>query len=218
MRIVVTLEDGTAGADYLDSLAAAGFPAEEIAVLRSGERPPLDFDGLLLAGGEDVDPPLYGETSRSGIGEINRRRDEQELGLIAAARRRGAPIFGICRGLQVVNVACGGTLVQDIPTEAPSPVEHQVRRPKDAMAHAVTVSAGDSLPSATFSVNSRHHQAIARLGAGLTATARSADGLIEAIEGEGIVAVQWHPENLREDPVSRRLFRSFREAVVGRAG
>jgi putative glutamine amidotransferase len=67
-------------------------------------------------------------------------------------------------------------------------------------------------------VNSRHHQAIARLGAGLTATARSADGLIEAIEGEGIVAVQWHPENLREDPVSRRLFRSFREAVVGRAG
>jgi len=218
MKIVVTLEDGTAGTDYLESLAEAGFPPEEILVLRSGDRPPLDFDGLLLAGGEDVDPPLYGETPRPGIGGINRRRDEQELGLIAAARRRSAPIFGICRGLQVVNVACGGTLVQDIPTEIPSPVEHEVRRSKDAIAHAVTVSSGRSLPPGTFSVNSRHHQAIARLGAGLSPTARSADGLIEAVEGEGIVAVQWHPENLRQDPVSRRLFGSFREAVVGRPG
>jgi putative glutamine amidotransferase len=217
MRTVVTLEDGTSGTDYLDSLAEAGFPAEEIVVLRSGDRPPVGFDGLLLAGGEDVDPPLYGETARPGIGGINRRRDEQELGLIAAARRRGAPIFGICRGLQVVNVACGGTLVQDIPTEIPSPVEHDVRRPRDAMAHAVTVSAGGALPSGTFAVNSRHHQAIARLGGGLSATARSADGLIEAIEGDGIVAVQWHPENLRQDPVSRRLFRMFREAVADRA-
>ncbi|HET9793793.1 MAG TPA: gamma-glutamyl-gamma-aminobutyrate hydrolase family protein [Thermoanaerobaculia bacterium] len=217
MRIVVTLEDGTGGDDYLGSLAAAGFSSGEIAVLRSGDLPPFEFDGLVLAGGEDVDPPLYGESARPGLGEVNRRRDDQELGLIASARRRGAPIFGICRGLQIVNVACGGTLVQDIPTEIPSPVEHQIRRPKDAMAHAVTVSGGASLPPGTFSVNSRHHQAIARLGAGLTATARSADGVVEAVEGEGIVAVQWHPENLREDPVSRRLFRTFREAVAGRA-
>jgi putative glutamine amidotransferase len=85
------------------------------------------------------------------------------------------------------------------------------------MAHAVTVSAGGALPSGTFPVNSRHHQAIARLGGGLSATARSADGLIEAIEGDGIVAVQWHPENLRQDPVSWRLFRMFREAVADRA-
>jgi putative glutamine amidotransferase len=216
MKIVVTLEDGTPGKDYLDSLAAAGFSGDEIAVLRSADRPPVDFDGLLLAGGEDVDPPLYGESPRPGLGSVNRRRDDQELGLIAAARRRGAPVFGICRGLQIVNVACGGTLVQHIPNEAPSPVEHQVRRPKDAMAHAVTVSDGASLPAGTFSVNSRHHQAIARLGAGLSPTARSADGLIEAVEGEGIVAVQWHPENLRGNAVSERLFRSFRAAVTDR--
>jgi putative glutamine amidotransferase len=216
MRIVVTLEDGTEGKDYLDSLAEAGFAADEIVVLRSADRPPVDFDGLLLAGGEDVDPPLYGEAPRPGLEDVNRRRDEQELGLIVAARRRGAPVFGICRGLQVVNVACGGTLVQDIPAEAPSPVEHRVRRPKDALAHAVTVTGGTSLPAGTFPVNSRHHQAIARLGAGLSVTARSTDGIIEAVEGEGILAVQWHPENLRDDPVSRGLFRSFRAAVAGR--
>ena len=90
-----------------------------------------------------------------------------------------------------------------IPTEVPSPVEHEVRRPPDAMAHAVTVSAGGALPSGTFAVNSRHHQAIARLGGGLSAAARSADGLIEAIEGDGIVAVQWHPENLRQAVADR---------------
>jgi len=216
MKIVVTLEDGTEGRDYLDSLARAGFTPDEIAVLRSADAPPADFDGLLLGGGEDVDPALYGEGPRPGLGEVNRRRDDQELGLIAAARRRGAPIFGICRGLQVVNVACGGTLLQDIPTQAPSPVEHSVRRPKDGMAHAVTSPGSAALPEGTFAVNSRHHQAIARLGGSLSPTARSADRLIEAVESEGIVAVQWHPENLADDPVSRGLFRSFREVVARR--
>ena len=216
MKVVVTLEDGTAGNDYLDSLARAGFAPEDLAVVRSKDAPPIGFDGLLLGGGEDVAPALYGEMPRSGLGKVNRRRDDQELGLIAAARRRGAPVFGICRGIQIVNVACGGTLVQDIPSESASKIAHEVKRPKDAIAHTVASSGGAFLPAGTIAVNSRHHQAIARLGAGLSAVARSSDGLIEAVEGDAMFAVQWHPENLAEDPVAQGLFRAFREAVVRR--
>jgi len=216
MKVLVTLEDGTAGKDYLDSLARAGFASEDLAVLHSRDVPPVGFEGLLLGGGEDVAPALYGETPRAGLGTVNRRRDEQELGLVAAARRRGAPIFGICRGIQIVNVAFGGTLVQDIPSEAPSKIEHDVKRPKDAIAHTVESSGGASLPAGTFPVNSRHHQAIGRVGTGLSTIAKSADGLIEAVEGEALVAVQWHPENLAADPVAHSLFRAFRDAVVAR--
>ncbi|HET7452724.1 MAG TPA: gamma-glutamyl-gamma-aminobutyrate hydrolase family protein [Thermoanaerobaculia bacterium] len=217
MKIAVTIEDGTVGKDYLDSLARSGFASGEIAVLHSADVPPFAFDGLLLGGGEDVDPALYGEARRPELGRVNRRRDDQELGLIAAARRRGAPIFAICRGIQVVNVACGGTLLQDIPAEAPSAVDHRVREPKTAMAHEVSASGAAALPDGSFRVNSRHHQAIARLGSGLRAVAHAPDGLVEAVEGEGIVAVQWHPENLAGDAVADRLFRAFREAVVRRA-
>lgn len=216
MKVLVTLEDGTAGKDYLDSLARAGFAPEEIVVLRSRDVPPIDFDGLLLGGGEDVAPALYGQTPRPGLGEVNRRRDDQELGLVAAARRRGAPIFGICRGIQVVNVACGGTLLQDIPSEFPSKIDHEVRSPRDAIAHTVASSGGAFVPAGPLPVNSRHHQAIARLGAPLSVVARSADGLIEAVEAEGMVAVQWHPENLADDPAARALFRGFRDAVAAR--
>jgi len=216
VTIVATIEDGTVGKDYLDSLARAGFAPGEIVVLHSADAPPVDFDGLLLGGGEDVDPALYGDARRPGLGLVNRRRDDQELGLIAAARRRRAPIFGICRGIQILNVACGGTLVQDIPSEAPSPVDHRVREPKTAMAHTVTAAGATALPGGTFPVSSRHHQAIARLGAGLRAVALADDGVVEAVEGDGIVAVQWHPENFAVDPVAERLFRAFREAVVRR--
>jgi putative glutamine amidotransferase len=214
MRIVVTLEDGTAGADYLASLARAGFSPEETLVVRSSDTPPLGFDGLVLGGGEDVDPSLYRESPRVPLRDVNRRRDDQELGLIAAARRRGAPILAICRGLQILNVACGGTLIQDIPSETSSAVTHEVKRPKDAIAHTVTSTGGWSLPAGTLPVNSRHHQALGRLGASLAVVARSDDGLVEAVEGARITGVQWHPENLADDPVSQGLFRAFREEVA----
>jgi putative glutamine amidotransferase len=216
MKIVVTLEDGTAGTDYLDSLAAAGFGPEEILVLRSAEVPPPAFDGLMLGGGEDVAPTLYRQAPRTDLRDVNPRRDAQELGLIAAARRRGAPILAICRGIQIVNVACGGSLVQDIPSETPSTVTHELKVPKDAIAHTVASSGASWLPAGTLSVNSRHHQAIGELGSGLSAVARSEDGLIEAVEAEGIAAVQWHPENRKDDPVSARIFRAFRDAVAAR--
>lgn len=218
MRIVVTLEDGTAGTDYLASLARAGFRPEEILVLRSADVPPASFDGLMLGGGEDVAPELYRETPRADLRDVNPRRDAQELGLIAAARRRRAPILAICRGIQIVNVACGGSLVQDIPSEAPSPVVHELKLPKDAIAHTVTSSGASWLPAGTLRVNSRHHQAIHALGAGLAAVARSDDGLIEAVEADSVAGVQWHPENMAEDPVSHRIFRAFRDAVAARSG
>lgn len=120
MKIVATIEDGTVGADYLSSLERAGFAREEVAVVHSGDASPLSFDGLLLCGGEDVDPELYGAVRHERLGRVNRRRDEQELALVARARRNSIPIFGICRGLQVLNVAFGGSLVQDIPSERPS--------------------------------------------------------------------------------------------------
>jgi putative glutamine amidotransferase len=217
MKIVVTLEDGTAGTDYLDSLAAAGFGPEEILVVRSADVPPLAFDGLVLGGGEDVAPELYRQAPRADLRDVNPRRDAQELGLIAAARRRGAPILAICRGIQIVNVACGGSLVQDIPSQRPSAVDHEVKTPKDAIAHTVVSSGARWLPAGSLSVNSRHHQAIGELGSGLSAVARSDDRLIEAVEAEGIAAVQWHPENRKDDPVSVRIFRAFRDAVAARA-
>jgi putative glutamine amidotransferase len=221
MILALTLEDDTVGADYFRSLEAAGFSAGEIRVLRSHDRAPADFDGLLLAGGEDVDPALYGEERREGLKRVNRRRDEQELALVQRARAIDVPIFGICRGLQVLNVAYGGTLIQDIPTEVPSAVTHEISKPRDASAHRVAPVPGRFLASegGEFPVNSRHHQAIARLGASLASAACSPDGLIEAVEAEAdgarapIFAVQWHPENLQSDPRALRLFGSFYESV-----
>ena len=218
MRVAVTIEDGTAGADYLSSLERAGFAGEEIVVVHSRDVAPFSFDGLLLGGGEDVDPELYGAARHERLGRVNRRRDEQELGLIARARRSGIPIFGICRGIQVLNVAFGGTLIQDIPAERPSPVDHSIKAPRDARAHVVLGQADSSLRGlGEFSVNSRHHQGIDRLGPGLRACAASPDGLLEAVEaadeGGWVLAVQWHPENLSADPAARFLFESFRDAV-----
>lgn len=215
MTIVLTLEDGTEGKDYLDSLARSGFGAGEIVVLRSGDRPPIGFDGLVLSGGGDVAPEVYREAPRADLRDVSPARDAQELGLIAAARRRGVPILAICRGVQILNVACGGTLVQDIPTEIGTAVPHEIKRPKDAIAHTIESSGAPWLAAGRIPVNSRHHQAIGRLGAGLTAVARSADGLLEAVSGERIAGVQWHPENMRDD-VSRGIFAAFHEEVASR--
>jgi putative glutamine amidotransferase len=218
MKIAVTIEDDTAGADYLASLRRGGFSPEEIVVLHSRDAAPVSFDGLLLGGGEDVDPELYGAVRHDRLGRVNRRRDEQELGLITRARRSGIPIFGICRGIQVLNVAFGGSLVQDIPSDRPSPVGHSVKSPRDAPAHTVRGEPGSFLSAlGEFSVNSRHHQAVDRAGAGLKVSARSPDGLVEAVEYQdrhaAIVAVQWHPENLADDAAANGLFRTFRDSV-----
>jgi putative glutamine amidotransferase len=146
-------------------------------------------------------------------------RDEYEIGLVRAALDADLPVLAICRGIQVLNVARGGTLVQDIPSERPGAIQHRVPEPRDGFAHDVQVTTGsllhrtlDSPRGAVVGVNSRHHQALAALGAGLSVTATAPDGIIEAIEDPSRVfclGVQWHPENFWRSGEFRGLFEAF---------
>jgi putative glutamine amidotransferase len=225
MRIALTLDhEETPGEanDYVRALLTAGFGREEIVLLAPGQTSAEAFDGVVLGGGVDVDPVRYGQTARPEANvEVDLERDATDLAVFERAWREQAPILGICRGLQVVNVALGGTVVQDLPTERPSEVEHQ-RRPKDRTRrdHTVQIASGTRLRALAgageIAVNSRHHQAIDRLASGLAVSATAPDGTIEGVETPGerwCVAVQWHPENLADDPPSRRLFEAFVRAV-----
>ena len=229
MRIALTLDrdsDTTETNDYLRSLVEAGVPRESIAIVTPlSPEAPAAFDALVLGGGVDVDPARYGrEPLANGTVEVDAERDRIDFELFDIARRRGAPVLGICRGLQVVNVALGGTLVQDIPSERPSGVVHDRKRDKLRLDHAVSVEPGTRLAELAGDgevlVNSRHHQAIEKVAPGLGVSGTSPDGFAEAVEapaGDGpwLVAVQWHPENLAPagDSVSRRLFARFAEVA-----
>jgi putative glutamine amidotransferase len=191
--------------------------------------PPLDaahaeraldaVSGLVLTGGEDVAPWRYGEPPHRALGTVNEARDAFELALTTAARSRGLPTLAICRGIQVLNVALGGTLVQDIPTQCPAAHAHAPNGGRGARVHEVVVDSGSRLARAVgtgrLTVNSAHHQAIGRAAAGLRITARSTDGVIEGAEWRGddwwAVGVQWHPEELigTPEPWDRGLFASF---------
>ena len=164
-----------------------------------------DWDGLLLCGGSDMDPAFYGKAIDGSV-EIDRKRDETELAALEAFLKAGKPVMGICRGFQLLNVAFGGTLIQNLPNVP----FHRSEEPFRSV-HNVT-AAGDSLFARyygeTFSVNSCHHQGVERLGNSLRATAFSPDGLTEALEHTTlpVFGVQWHPERLcgeylREDAV-----------------
>jgi len=229
VRIALTLDrdaDLSETNDYVRSLMEAGVALSAIDVvspLSPGSGP---FDALVLGGGVDVDPARYGRAVlENGSVEIDAERDAIDFALLGEARRAGVPILGICRGLQVVNVALGGTLVQDIPSELPSPVVHQrSREEKTRRDHAVTIAPGTRLAAiaglSQAHVNSRHHQAIERVAPGLAVSATAPDGVPEAIEAPGdgwLLAVQWHPENLARDPLSERLFAEFIRAVRERA-
>ena len=181
-------------------------------------------DGLVLTGGEDVDPACYGAPAHPALGPLNRARDRWELRLAREARARGIPTLGICRGLQLLNVALGGTLVQDIPSERPSAVRHDAPVDRARRVHAVEVDPDSALARAlgatTLDINSFHHQALSTVAPGLRVTARAPDGIIEGVESPDLaqwwlVAVQWHPEELVAAPESwdRGLFRAFAERV-----
>ena len=178
------------------------------------------FDGLLLAGGGDVEPARYGAAAHPAQRGVDLDRDELELELARAAVRLGLPVLGICRGMQVLNVAFGGTLVQHLP-DLPGLVEHR-NDAKQAM-HGLRVEPGSRLAAALGQVegevHSDHHQALDRLGEGFRAVAWSPDGLVEGIERDQgwTVGVLWHPESTAHaDPLQQHLLRAFVAEASGR--
>src|SRR5262245_31935414 len=172
-------------------------------------------DGLLLIGGDDVDPALYDAEPHPDLGPVDRARDLFEIALTQAAARSGMPTFGICRGAQVMNVAFGGTLHQHIPDTVPGALSHGEGYDES---HEVTLTPGCRLAAVVgaerLSVNSHHHQAIDQPGKDFVVTARSPDGVVEGAEAPGrpfLLGVQWHPERMDADS-TRRLFRAFVDA------
>ena len=180
-----------------------------------------EIDGLLLTGGGDVDPALYGQRTHPSTTAVRPERDRFELELARCAMDADLPFLGICRGEQVMNVAGGGTLIQDIPSEVTGALTHSIDTPLNASAHEVWVNRGSRLwtvmqdqigESETLQVNSRHHQAIDRVGSGFDVCATAPDGVIEAIEKPPLrfcIGVQWHPENFWRTGEFRSLFESF---------
>ncbi len=213
---------------YTEGVLAAGATPLQIphGVDREGLRTIFErVDGVLLAGGGDVDPAFYGEAASQNVYDIDRERDEIELALVRWAVEDGKPLFAICRGIQVMNVALGGNLYQDIACDMPGAIDHacfqRLGFARDYLAHDVQLAGANQLTrligSDHFSVNSLHHQGIKRLAPELKAVGRSPDGLVEAVEVEGhvfAVGVQWHPEALApKDPAMQRLFEGLVEAA-----
>jgi len=174
------------------------------------------LDGLLLSGGGDMHPRYYGECPRAELRDVDCARDELELALTGAALAAGMPLLGICRGAQVLGVALGGGLIQDIPSERPGALVHRIEEESQTAWHWVGI-AGDSRLSAIMgagrvNVNSFHHQANGPLGEDARAVAWAEDGVVEAIDGaahEFVLGVQWHPERMLDDDAQRRLFEVF---------
>jgi putative glutamine amidotransferase len=185
------------------------------------------IDGLLLTGGEDVDPGRYGETPHQTVVDAEPERDEFEIALVHAARARQLPVLAICRGVQILNVAHGGTLIQDIPSQVAGALDHLLAVPVHepyALAHEIWLEENAMLArlmserwsgADACEVNSRHHQAVKRLATGFKVVATAPDGVIEAIEDPAAtfcLGVQWHPENFWRTGEFRPLFEGFLEA------
>lgn len=179
------------------------------------------IDGLVLSGGGDVDPTRYGGPGEPAVYGVDPERDEFEMALARAAAERRLPTLAVCRGMQIVNVAFGGTLIADISSRIPDAEEHRRRGDEVRLTtQRVTIDAGSAvaraLGSTDLRVNTVHHQAVDEVGAGLRITGRADDGVPEAMEAQDwpLWAVQWHPEWLgRDDPPSLRLFATLVEAA-----
>jgi putative glutamine amidotransferase len=187
---------------YVDALNAIGacpvlVPASEGVDVERCVDVVARFDAVLATGGGDVDPPLYGAAPSDLAEGVDRHRDEIETVVVVAARARGVPVLGICRGIQLVTVALGGTLVVDLPTVGCA--GHWEEERQNEPVHPVSADPGTLAAAALAgarTVNSIHHQAVADPGLELVASAWCADGVIEAVEADGVLGVQWHPERL----------------------
>jgi putative glutamine amidotransferase len=210
---------------YVDAVRAAGLiplvvpplePTELASVLDA-------VSGIVLTGGEDIDPAEYGAEAGPKTDAPHRQRDKCEIALVRLAHERRVPTLAICRGIQVVNVALGGTLIQDIATECGTQIEHDQSENREMRVHDVTIDKtsmlGDAVGATRISVNSSHHQALARVAPGLIVSAMAPDGIREGVEWKGddwwMLAVQWHPEELVRDSAEwdRGVFRAFAERV-----
>jgi len=223
MKPIIGITSCSRVGDYVESVKRAG--GEPVVLDAAGDPArALDrVDALLLTGGLDVDPALYGEAPHP-VTEIDVDRDRFEIPLSRDAVARDLPVFAICRGVQVLNVAEGGTLIQDIPSAMTTGLTHAIDIPKDHAAHEVRVtpgtrlaaSLGAAIPQETCAVNSRHHQAVGRVAPSFVVSAVSPDGVIEAIERPAsafCVGVQWHPENFWRTGEFGPLFAAFVEAA-----
>lgn len=212
--------------DYEESVRRAG--GEPVTLDRNVPLPAdlaAVVDGVLFTGGDDIDPALYGQAPHATYTPAEDGRDTYEIALARAAVAAGLPILAICRGMQVLNVALGGTLVQDIPSEVNGAIDHAVPEPRFALAHEVWVNKGTRLAELmrdklvegdTLEVNSRHHQAVAAPADGFVVSATAPDGVIEAMERPGdpfCLAVAWHPENFWRTGEFRELFEGFVDAA-----
>ncbi|MGH2405474.1 MAG: gamma-glutamyl-gamma-aminobutyrate hydrolase family protein [bacterium] len=238
-RILVTARWPRVGADtttidrlarsiqyYVDAVRDAG---GEPIVVRAGDPTPAEYDGVLLSGGADVHPRYYGEAIDESVREtlsIDDARDAMEMTLARAALEADLPMLCICRGVQLINVAAGGTLWQDLSLATVDPEDHfqEGRLETWEIGHDVAVDAGTRLADVTgegpIGVNTYHHQAVKDPAPGFRVTARASDGTVEAIESDHhycVIGVQWHPERMvSHHPLQRRLFRRLVDAARAR--
>lgn len=210
--------------DYCDAVLRAG--GAPLLIPPGGESPEryLDaLDGVILAGGGDIDPAIYGSNGHETIYSVDRARDALELTLARELLRREQPLFGICRGLQVLNVALGGTLIEHLPAEVGENIVHR-GPPRTPMPHPVTLQRDSRIAAICGATElaplSWHHQAIRVLAPGLAIVGQAPDGTIEAVEVAAhpwLIAVQWHPElSAATDRGQQALFDSFVEAAAAR--
>ena len=210
---------------YIESLKRAGAvpvlippqPENAVDVIDS-------LDGILLAGGDDCDPAEYGEERHPSSELMDPRRQKNDISLARLARERGIPTLGICLGVQMMNVAAGGTLIQDIESAIETEIDH-ASEPSDRHRHDVLIDAatklGSILEARALSVNSSHHQAVGRVADGLRVTASAPDGIVEGLEDPShpfYLGVQWHPEDMPGEPSATALFCAFVEAAREHAG
>lgn len=174
------------------------------------------LDGLLVPGGHDMDPTFYGESVQESCGTFVRYEDEYDMELIKEAVTQGKPVFGICRGMQIINVLYGGTLYQDIPSQYLGALIHTRIHVEQETYHIVNVKEGSYLATMLektkdVKVNSSHHQAVKEVAEGFEVTAKSPDGIIEAMENRNasILCVQWHPERMQDVECWKRIMDSF---------
>lgn len=213
---------------YIQAIANAGGAPVLIPLGQSGDTLKslvTSLDGVLFSGGGDIDPKLYSGQPHPRVYSVDPDRDRIEFELVQALIERRKPFLGICRGFQVINVALGGSLYEDIADQHPAALKHDYFPdwPRTHLAHGVQIKAGSRLAailgSTEFQVNSLHHQGVRRVAAVLSATAFAADGLVEAVELPGHpfgLGVQWHPEWLQTCAPMRELFKAFIQAA--RAG